>query len=1112
MRLKTIVRTLLTVLVGTSLCTAQQPGTMRGSKQSSQSGAIYSKLPLTFEANRGQTNGQVNFLSRGKGYTAFLTIGGMTLSLRTAPVANGPSRKPQHPTSKTLQFGLLGANRSPVAVGEDLQPGIVNYFIGNKPAQWHTGVPTYARVRYKNVYPGIDLIYYGNHQQLEYDFAVSPGADPRRIQFEITGADQISIDAEGSLVLHLGGDELHFQSPIVYQESNGKRIPLDGGYLVQDQNHIGFQVSEYDPNKPLVIDPVLLYSTYLGGTGNDQAAGIAVDAAGSVYVTGYTDSADFPSTTILGSVATGTTHVFVAKLDSTGTNLVYADYLGGTGSDFGYAMVLDSANDVYVSGSTSSSDFPVVNPYQASMSGSQNAFASKISADGSSLLYSTYLGGNDWDQPSSVGLDSFGELYVAGTTQSLNFPTVNAYQSSVSANQGGMYGLYGFLSKFNPNGSSLVYSTYLGGNSNVIQQCWNGPCWPVPYNLILSVAVDANGDAYVTGNTNTYNFPVTNGAYLTTDSAPADTTVSFVSKFSGTGNLNYSTYLYGASGSPTETAAIAVDGSGSAYVTGSTISDGTFPITSTSICDPNVYGQGCGNAFVTKFDPTLSSLLYSTFLGPNNYAIPQAMALDANDNTYIMASTSTGSFATVNGIEPYSNGSDILLAEIDASGTSQLFATYLGGSATELPGGITVDSNGDIYVAGSTDSIDFPVTSAAFQNLPLGSTDSFILKIGPASAPAFAASPAALEYAAEPLGMASSAQTVLLRNMGSSPLLISSINSTGDFVETNNCGTSVPAASSCNISVTFTPTAVGARAGSVLVNDNAAGSPHLVKLTGTGLGALVSLTPVNLAFASQQVGTASVPRALTLANNGNAGLNVSSIAITGDYTDNNNCPAVLPSGSSCVINVKFAPTVSGIRSGTLTITDSAQSSPQTVSLSGNGADFRLTSSTGSATINAGSAAKYLLTLTPLGGAFNNTITLNCSGAPAQTTCSVSPNAVTPGGSPATATLTITTTATAAQAVPAHLLENRVFCGFWIQIPGIGLLGMILTGRKNRSRKRQIAAALLLIIAALIFMSGCAGGTGTAPPTHGTNPGTYTITVSGTAGALRHSLPLTLTVQ
>ncbi len=897
----------------------------------------YAALPLTFEANQGQTSSPVRFLSRGRGYTAFLTAGGMVLSLRpnqplkVQPAANGSRQT----LSTTLQFKLVGAARNPAVVGEDPQIGKVNYFIGRDPSKWRTNVPTYAQVRYKNIYPGIDLVYYGSHQQLEYDFAVSPGADPSRIQLQISGAQQIEIDAAGNLVLQTGNGKLHFQSPVIYQETNGTRVPVAGSYVMNDATHIAFRVAAYDATKPLVIDPVLVYSTYLGGSGDDQPSGIAVDSTGNVYVAGYTNSTDFPLAT-LGSLPAGAMHVFVAKLDPTGSHLIYADYIGGNSQDYGYALVLDSSNDVYVTGSTASSDFPLVNPYQGTYPGSFNAFLTKISAAGSSLLYSTYLGGNGSDQPAGIAIDTLGDVSVAGNTTSTNFPVANAYQSTANPNQGTLYGNYGFLTKFSPDGSSLVYSTYLAGDSNTPYNCGGSQCWSSPYSVINGIAVDGNGNTYAAGMTNTNNFPTTSGAYLTTNSIQQNGLVGFVSKFSSAGALDYSTYFYESSGILTNVNAIAVDSSASAYITGAAFSDGTFPVTSTSICDPAVSTYACDYAFATKFDPTGSTLLYSTFLGLNNNANPQSIALDANNDAYVLASTPAGTLAIVNGIESYSSGNDVLLVEIDPLASTELFATYLGGSADEYPAGIAVDSTNSIYVVGSTDSTDLPVTETAFQTVAGGNTDAFVMKIASNSAPSVTLSPYSLQYPSQQIGSTTSAQSVLLRNMGSSALEISSITANGDFAESDNCAPSVSAASSCTLSVTFTPTAAGSLIGSIVIQDNAAGSPHTITLSGFGSGPVAAFSPTSLTFSAQLLGVSSAAQAETLTNTGNAALTVGTIQTTGDFAQVNNCPATLAASSSCTINVTFTPTASGTRNGTLTVSDGAWNSPQTVNLTGTG--------------------------------------------------------------------------------------------------------------------------------------------------------------------------------
>jgi Beta-propeller repeat/Abnormal spindle-like microcephaly-assoc'd, ASPM-SPD-2-Hydin len=1230
MWLNILVWAVLAATIGTTASSAQQPAVLPTLPQTSrlQSGRVqtsYGNLPLTFEANQGQTSSEVRFISRGKGYTAFLTAGEVVLALRpNQPVSAQPMsdmaapnfapNKSQPPMGATVQFKLVGVAQNPAVIGEDPLPGRVNYFIGRDPAKWHTNVPTYARVRYRNVYPGIDLVYYGNHRQLEYDFAIAPGADPRQIRLEITGANQIELDAEGNLVLQTGIGELHFQSPVIYQESQGHRAAVAGSYVVNDATHVAFQVAQYDASKPLVIDPVLVYSTYLGGSGDDQLSGIAADSAGSVYLAGYTNSTDFPLAR-LGTLPAGANHVFVAKLDPTGSNLVYADYIGGNSQDYGYALVLDSNHDVYVTGSTASSDFPLVNPYQGTYPGSFNGFLTKISVDGSSLLYSTYLGGTGSDMPAEIVIDSLGSVLVAGNTTSTNFPMVAAYQATVSPNQGGVFGNYGFLSKFSPDGSSLVYSTYLGGSSNVALNCGGTPCWPSPYSAIAGVAIDSNGNAYVGGNTNTYNFPTTRGAYTTADLTQQNRGVGFVSKFDGSGDLDYSTYFYGSSGILTNINAITVDGDGSAYITGAALSDGTFPLTSTSICDPGVYMWACSYAFVTKFDPAGATLLYSTFLGPNNYASPSAIALDANNNAYVLASTSSNSFGMVNGMEVYTSGSDLLLVEIDPAASTELFATYLGASAEDFPSGIAVDASANVYVGGSTNSLDFPVTQGAFQKALGGGTDDFVLKIGPSSTPAVSLSPSLLQYTLQAVGSTSPAQTVLLRNMSSTALTITSITIGGDFAETNSCGGSVPAAGNCTFSVTFNPTAAGTRNGYILIQDDAAGSPHLITLNGDGALAVVSLTPASLTFATTLVGSSSAAQPVTLANTGNTALTISNIQALGDYSQTNNCPATLAAGSSCAFNITFAPTATGVRIGALTLTDSVSSSPQTVTFTGNGyvntvsvapvslifgsqalktssaaqvvtvtntgansitisgastsgdfgqtnncgtvaanggtcsvsvkfsptasgsrsgtlsvsggftgspqtlrlggagSDFSLASSSSSDTIKDGATASYTLTVASVGESFTSAVQLSCSGAPAHATCSVSPGSVTPAGTQATATLTITTTATSAMAVPPNQPQSHPIYAVWIQLQGLGIFGVMLAGSRSRARKLRVIVLLVLIFAATMFMVACAGGTGIAPPPQsGTTPGTYTVTVTGTAGALQHSLPLTLNVQ
>jgi|CZKD01.1.fsa_nt_gi hypothetical protein len=1087
MQVKTIAWTVLVTVAAAASAGAQSGAAQLPSR--ADINAKFGKLPLTFEANRGQIDPQVSFISRGPGYSAFLTSDGMVLSLRANQVLGTQTAanavRPSKSQKATLQFSLLGAARNPAVVGERPQSGRVNYFVGNNPAKWQRNVPTYAQVRYKSIYPGIDLLYYGNQRQLEYDFVIAPGADPGKIQFDIRGARGMHIDADGSLVLTTSNGDLHFQTPAVYQESNGQRVAVDGGYVVNDQTHISFHLAQYDPTKPLVIDPVLVYSTYLGGSGDDQAGGIAVDATGNVYVTGSTDSTDFPLTT-LGSLPAGNTHVFVAKLDARGSNLIYADYIGGNSQDYGYALALDAANNVYVTGSTASSDFPMVNPFQGTYPGAFNAFLTKISPDGSSLSYSTYFGGNGSDLPSSVAVDSAGAMMIAGYTSSTNLPVANAYQSTVSANLGGIYGDYGFLTKFSPDGSSLVYSTYFGGNSNVPLNCGETLCWPGPASAVAALVLDPAGNAYITGSTNTYNFPVTEGAYQTTDSTQQNGTVGFVSKFSGGGSLQYSTYLYDPSGLLTDPTDIAVDGAGSAYVTGITFSwDGTFPITSASICDPSVYGGGCNYAFVTKFDAAAATLAYSTYLGPNNSAVPQAIVLDGNNDAYVLAYAPSGSLNTVNGIENYSNGNDLLLVEIDPAASTQLFATYLGGSGDDqpAPAGMVLDASGNIYVAGTTDSSDFPITQSAFQSVLGGNTDAFILKIAATSAPAVTLSPAALQYASQTVGSSSQPQTILLRNMGSAPLAISSITTTGDFAETDNCGNSVQAAGSCAFSIIFTPTAVGSRDGTIVIQDDAAGSPHIISLNGSGQGAVVTLIPPMLTFPSVPVGNSSAPQTITLANTGNAALSISAIEAAGDYAQTNNCPPSLSAGSSCAINVTFAPTTSGTRTGTVTVSDSVAGSPQIVGLTGTGVGLTAvvvltpTSLVFPSTPLGTTSTSQTVTLTNTGNAALSISLVQVAGDYAQTnTCATSLSA----GSSCAINVTFTPTASGSRSGAVTISDSVAGSPQIVGLTGTGVAS---------------AAVVVLTPTSLVFPSTPLGTTSTSQTATLTNTGNAALSIS-----------------
>src|SRR5438477_2498195 len=401
----------------------------------------YGKLPLHFEANEGQTHHDVRFLARGAGYSLYLTAGEAVLVL-TKP--NPDAKRDAHSTPErrgtqargtpvVVRMSLVGAAPKPPVSGLDELPGKANYLIGKDPTKWRTNVPTYAKVHYRAVYPGIDLVYYGNQRQLEYDFVVAPGADPNRIVLGFQGAERLEINAEGELVLHAAGEVIRQRVPVTYQEINGVRTKLEGRYVLKDAHRVGFQVAAYDQNRPLVIDPTLVYATYLGSSGWDYGSGIAVDAAGSAYVTGSTSSADFPTANALQAAKAGFQNAFVTKLNPTGSALVYSTYLGGSRGDEGFGIAVDAAGSAYVTGGTGSADFPTTAGAFQTTYGGGDAFVTKLNATGTALVYSTYLGGSRGDGGFGIAVDAAGSAYVTGSTNSTDFPTTpGAIQTTYS--------------------------------------------------------------------------------------------------------------------------------------------------------------------------------------------------------------------------------------------------------------------------------------------------------------------------------------------------------------------------------------------------------------------------------------------------------------------------------------------------------------------------------------------------------------------------------------------------------------------------------------------------------------------------------------------------------
>jgi hypothetical protein len=704
----------------------------------------YGKLELQFEANRGQTDASVNFLARGAGYTMFLkpaeavfvlsrqgkndSTAGRTQKqfddVQLAP-GGGTPPAPAAPVQETavLRMKLVGADASAAVGSADELAGKVNYFKGNDPEQWRMDIQTYGRVRYSEVYPGIDVVYYGNQKQLEYDFIVAPGSDARAVNLEFEGADKVEVDAGGDLLLTVGGEVVRQLKPVVYQEvAGGARRAVEGSYAVGADGRVGFAVGEYDAQLPLVIDPILVYSTYVGGSGGDLARAIAVDASGNAYITGFTRSTNFPTANAIQTAnGGGLADAFVTKINAAGDAYVYSTYLGGVGNDEARGIAADSAGNAYVVGFTNSPNFPTANAFKGTIgSNGDDAFVTKIDPNGSALVYSTFLGGDQGPEfGEAIAVDSSGNAYVTGSTFSNNFtnnfPTVNPIQA---ANAGGSTDAY--VTKINAAGTELVYSTYLGGDGNDIGK---------------GIKVDSSGNAYITGSAGT-NFPRANALQGAFGGGTSDV---FITKINAEGSAYvYSTYLGG--GDQDDGEGIAIDTAGNAYVAGVTFSN-DFPRF-------NPFQSAIGgtqDGFVTKINAAGSALVYSTYLGGTGGEIAFGIAVDASGNAYVGGSTgSFNSFPVANAIQCVRNGGqDLFVTKFNPSGSALIYSTYLGGSGSDDGQGIALDPSNNAYVTGATTSTDYPTVNPV-QSVSGGGTvfgDAYITKLNDALSPNACATP-----------------------------------------------------------------------------------------------------------------------------------------------------------------------------------------------------------------------------------------------------------------------------------------------------------------------------------------------------------------------------------
>ncbi len=1117
---------------------------------------VNAQRPLSFETNAGQFDRSVLYIAHSADFQVGIKQGGVSLQRMTRFAQEIQAGIPAPVRGSPVNIGFEGANRHAKSSGVERLPGNTNYFLGSDAGRWHTNVPNYARVQVQDVYPGIDLIYYGNQGRLEYDFVVAPEANPNMVRLHFDGTSSLRISPSGDLVVDTEVGALQIHRPVVYQVSSDEQSQGDSreyrsaGWVVKGKSSAAFTIGPYDHRKTLVIDPVLSFASYLGGSGGDTGKAITLDPAGNINIAGDTYSLDFPITPNAVVKSCGTAQFpcnseealesgFVAKFSADGSTLLYATYFGGTSNPTHInAIATDSTGNVYVTGATNAPDLPTTagafQPHCSTKVGPNACFTSfvtKFSPTGSSLVYSTYLGGTSppngnpstpSDLAYALAVDSQGDAYIGGSAGSTDFPvTAGAYNTNPPAPAS----THGFLTKLNSAGSGLIFSTFLGGSQS---------------DAVTALAIDSSGNVTVAGDAQSLDFPTSAGAFQT-GSYGGDV---FVAKFSSSGPNLYSTLLGGGL-STNKIEAIAVDSTGSAYVTGQSISAG-FPTTDNAF---NTVKQFENSAFVSKIHPDGCALIYSTFLsarqGPTTDG--HAIAVDAAGDAYIGGSVSqqtvnapqANQFPLANPLQLPFGPQFSFVSELDPTGGKLLFSSPLDGSgpSANAANGIALDSSGNIYLTGFTGSRDFPLVKP-FQTLcpacpptiGLGGT-AFVAKINVGQPSGVFLTRPSLTFGSELIDSTAAVpntEAVSLMNNQASSLTIQSVNLSGSgyvlLPSFEPCSGTLAPGSGCVINVQFFPTDFGQGAGAITITDDGAGSPRVIPLDG------VAQADFTISANLQQnvtvlKGAPSVNYFVSVGGVSGANSPTGSAQLSCTANSTVTCmfnPASISVGSTALLTLG---NLAGVSGDTVSFSVAGTIGTQTATLpiQLQLADFTLAAAPNSATVAPGQSATYNLSVAGI-NTLTSSVVLACSNLPSGAGCSFSPTVVTTNGAtPVASTLTITT---GSQGQIVHWnptpRSHTVHAATWLLSIAFFITMFFWITRRPALR---VGRSLLALAIFLLFISVSCGGGGGGTSNSGsggnggsgggftTPQGTYTITVTGTeSGMLQHSIQLTLTVN